>query len=94
MPAIELQVRNPAGLHARPAALFVEDAGRFASKITIENLERGPRAVDAKSILMLLTIGVVRGHRIRITADGPDAEEALASLRDLVDSGLGEAITG
>lgn len=90
MPSIELQVRNPSGLHARPATTFVEAASGFASRITIENLDRGSRMVDAKSILMLLTVGVVSGNRIRITADGPDAEAALMRLRDLVESGLGE----
>ncbi len=94
MPSIELPVPNPSGLHARPATLFVEAAGRFASRITVENLDRGPRVVDAKSILMLLTIGVVRGHRIRVTAEGPDADAALESLRELVESGLGEEIGG
>jgi len=90
--SIELLVRNASGLHARPATLFVEAAARYASRITIENLDRGPRAVDAKSVLMLLTIGVTVGHRVRITADGPDADAALAGLRELVESGLGEPI--
>jgi len=94
MPTIELQIVNPSGLHARAAALFVEAAARFASKITVENVDRGSPAVDAKSILMLLTTGVARGQRIRITAEGPDAGEALASLRGLVESGLGEASAG
>ena len=92
MASIELLVRNASGLHARPATLFVEAAARYASRITIENLDRGPRAVDAKSVLMLLTIGVTVGHRVRITADGPDADAALAGLRELVESGLGEPI--
>jgi phosphotransferase system HPr (HPr) family protein len=94
MPTIELQIVNPSGLHARPAALFVEGAARFASEITVENVDRGSPAVDAKSILMLLTIGVARGQRIRITAEGPDAGEALDGLRGLVESGLGEATAG
>ncbi|HEX9044397.1 MAG TPA: HPr family phosphocarrier protein [Candidatus Limnocylindrales bacterium] len=90
MPSIELTVRNASGLHARPATLFVETAGRFASRITVENLDRGSRVVDAKSVLLLLTVGVVAGHRIRLTAEGPDADEALATLREAVESGLGE----
>ncbi|MFZ5853520.1 MAG: HPr family phosphocarrier protein [Chloroflexota bacterium] len=90
MRTLELTVINPSGLHARPASLFVETAARFASRITIENLDRAGRPVDAKSILMLLTAGVQRGHRIRLSADGPDEEEALAALRDLVEAGLGE----
>lgn len=94
MPSIELQVLNPSGLHARPASVFVEAAAGFESRITIENLDRGSRAVDAKSILFLLTIGVLRGHRVRITAEGPDADAALVTLRDLVEGGLGEPATG
>ncbi len=85
---------NPSGLHARPATTFVEAAAGFQSRITIENLDRGSRAVDAKSILFLLTIGVLRGHRVRVTAEGPDAETALVTLRDLVEGGLGEPATG
>lgn len=92
MPSIELTIRNPSGLHARPAALFVETAARFASRITVENLDRGSRAVDAKSVLLLLTAGVVAGHRIRVTADGPDADDALATLGQAVESGLGEPV--
>ncbi len=94
MPVIELPVLNPSGLHARPATVFVETATAFRSRITIENLDRATRAVDAKSILFLLTIGVLRGHRVRITAEGPDADEALAALRDVVEAGLGEPTTG
>lgn len=94
MPSIELQVLNPSGLHARPATTFVEAAAAFQSRITIENLDRGSRAVDAKSILFLLTIGVLRGHRVRVTAEGPDADAALLALRDLVEGGIGEPATG
>jgi phosphotransferase system HPr (HPr) family protein len=91
MRTVEVQVTNRSGLHARPATRFVEAAGRFQSRVTVENLDRVSRAADAKSILMLLTIGVASGHRIRITADGPDADMAVEALRDLVASGLGEA---
>jgi len=90
MRTLDLTVVNPSGLHARPASLFVEAAARFNSRITVENLDREGRPVDAKSILMLLTAGVQRGHRIRLSADGPDEEEALAALRELVEGGLGE----
>lgn len=94
MQSSELVVRNPSGLHARPAALFVEAASRFDARITVENLDRGSRTVDAKSILLLLTAGVQRGHRIRIAADGPDEVEALRTLEELVEAGLGEPAEG
>jgi phosphoenolpyruvate---glycerone phosphotransferase subunit DhaM len=90
MPDIELEVINPSGLHARPAALFTETAAGFQSRITVENLDRGAKPVDAKSILFVLTIGVLRGNRIRVTAEGPDAEMALDAISALVTGGLGE----
>lgn len=92
MPDVELTVRNPSGLHARPATLLVEAAGRFAARITVENLDRDSQPVDAKSILLLLTAGVSRGQRIRITAEGEDAETAIEELTSLVESGLGEEV--
>jgi phosphotransferase system HPr (HPr) family protein len=87
---VEIVVANPSGLHARPAALFTQAAARFAAKITVENLDRGKGPVDAKSILFLLTAGVSRDQRIRLTADGPDEDEAVDALVDLIESGLGE----
>jgi phosphotransferase system HPr (HPr) family protein len=90
MRTVELTVVNRSGLHARPANLFAESAARFGSRITVENLDRGSRPVDAKSILMILTAGVQCGQRIRLTADGADEESALASLGALVEAGLGE----
>jgi len=90
MRSVELEVVNKSGLHARPASLLVETAAAFTSRITIENLTRGSRPVDAKSILMLLTAGVQRGHRIRIGADGKDEERAIETLSGLVEGGLGE----
>jgi phosphocarrier protein len=90
MRSVELVIRNPSGLHARPATLFTEAAAEFASTITVENLSRGKRPVDAKSTLMLLTAGVSRDHRIRLVADGPDEDAAIDALVGLVSSGLGE----
>ncbi len=90
MQTIELTVINPSGIHARPATTFVQTAARFRSKVTVENLDRGSKPVDAKSILMILTAGVSCGHHIRISADGPDEADAIATIRDLVESGMGE----
>jgi phosphocarrier protein len=91
MRSIEVVVANPSGLHARPATLFTQKAAEFAARITVENLDRGKGPVDAKSILMLLTAGVSRDHRIRLTADGADEDAALEALAALIASGLGEA---
>lgn len=93
MRSIELVLRNPSGLHARPATLFTEAAGRFASKVTVENISRGKGPVDAKSMLLLLTAGVSRDHRIRLVTDGPDEDAAIDALVGLLESGLGEPAT-
>jgi phosphotransferase system HPr (HPr) family protein len=90
--AVEMDVRNPSGLHARPAALFVKTASSFVSTITVENLTREKPAVNAKSIIAILTAGVAHGHRIRILATGDDEEAAVATLGELVASGVGEPL--
>ena len=73
----------PAGLHARPAADFAAAAARFASDI---RLGRGDREADAKSVLLLLTLDVRQGDRVVVSAEGPDAEEAVEALCRLVES--------
>jgi phosphocarrier protein HPr len=90
MRSVEIAMRNPSGLHARPATLFTKAASGFASKVTVENLTRGKGPVDGKSILMLLTAGVAKDHRIRLAADGQDEDAAIDALVGLVESGLGE----
>ena len=89
-----LVVRNPSGLHARPAALFVRTCGRFASTITVAHPAAGKGPVDAKSILSVLTLGVSSGTEIEVRAEGADADAALAAVRDVVESGLGEDLGG
>ena len=69
------------GLHARPAALFVQLAKRFTSTVTVR---KGRKIVDGKSIMGLLTLAANQGARISITADGPDAADALEQLIALV----------
>jgi len=77
--SVELVVPNPVGLHARPAALFVQTASRFASKITVQNVTQGRQPVDAKSMMQVASQGTARqGERIRIVAQGEDADEAIA----------------
>ena len=83
-----LAVRHTSGLHARPAALFVRAASRFISEIRVENLTRRTHPVDAKSILSILTLGVEKGHQIRITAEGDDAAEAIGVLQRFVEADL------
>ena len=90
---VEVEVRNPSGLHARPAAAFVRAAAGFAADVAITNLTRdAARSANAKSVLGVMALAVSRGHRIRIVATGADADEAVAHIVDLVASGLGEEI--
>ena len=93
MPEAEVEVRNPSGLHARPAATFVKAAGGFAADIRVANVTRDPtREASAKSVLGVMGLAVARGHRIRLSATGADAAAAVAALVELVGSGLGEEI--
>ncbi len=75
------------GLHARPAALFVQLAKRFASKVTVK---KGRKIVDGKSIMGLLTLAAGPNSRISIITDGADAHEALERLVELVTTPLPE----
>jgi phosphoenolpyruvate---glycerone phosphotransferase subunit DhaM len=89
--SLELQVHNPSGLHARPAAAFVRAACTFQSDIRVANLTTGSDPVTAKSIIGVLSLGVQRGHRIGLVVDGADEGPAAEALRALVEAGLGEA---
>ena len=75
-------IENKTGIHARPASLFVQTATKFKSKVQIK--AKG-KTVDAKSILMIMSMGLVKGTEITICAEGPDEEEAVQTLCDLVD---------
>lgn len=89
MKEVKTTVVNPNGIHARPASLFIQEAKRFQSKITVENLGTG-KAKDAKSILGVMSLGMTKGTEIRIVAEGPDEEAAILAMQQLVDSGCGE----
>ena len=92
--SIELDVRNPSGLHARPAAMFVKAAATFRSDVRVSNVTTGSVEVSAKSILAVLGLGVSSGHRIRVRAQGDDEAAAAQALADLVAAGLGETADG
>ncbi len=83
----EIVIRNPHGLHARPATVLVELAKRFQSKIRIRH---GGKVADSKSLIALLNLGAGNGATVRVTAEGPDAERALAALREAIEGGLEE----
>ena len=86
----EVVIRHKTGLHARPAAMFVKTAASFSSQITLQNLTKQKKPVNAKSIMSLLTASVQTNDRIRITAEGADEEAAVASLSELVNNNFGE----
>jgi phosphotransferase system HPr (HPr) family protein len=88
--AIRLTITHAVGLHARPAAKFVQTAAKFKSDITVTNLTAGSATVNAKSILKVLTLAVKQNHQIEVRATGEDAADALAALQALVDSNFGE----
>ncbi len=82
-----LTIENKTGIHARPASIFVQTATKFKSKVQIE--AKGKK-VDAKSILMIMSMGLVKGTEIKILADGPDEADAVNALKELVESKFGE----
>jgi phosphocarrier protein HPr len=89
--SVDVEIRNPSGLHARPAALFVRRAAGFKSTVTLQNLATG-KAVNAKSLIAVLTAEVTTGANVRISASGDDEEEAISALSAAIESGLGEAV--
>ncbi len=87
---VVLTLKNQHGLHARPAARFVQAAAGFKASIQVRNLTTGKGPVSAKSLNALATLGAVRDHQIVVSADGPDAGQALQALRTLVEGNFGE----
>jgi phosphocarrier protein len=83
----DVEVKNQVGLHARPATFFIQKANEFKSSIWVEKEDR---RVNAKSLLGVLSLGIVGGTKIRIIADGTDDKAAVDSLVDLVESGFAE----
>ena len=83
----EVTVNNEVGLHARPATFFIQKANEFKSGIWVEKDER---RVNAKSLLGVLSLGIVQGTAINLIADGSDEKEAVAALSELVSTNLAE----
>ena len=85
------ELKNVSGLHARPASEFVAMAKSFESKVTVQRLDDPEaQAANAKSIIKILAQGISVGTPIEIAADGPDEQEAVEKLIELVDSKFGE----
>ena len=83
----DVVINNQVGLHARPATFFIQKANEFKSTVWVEKEDR---RVNAKSLLGVLSLGIVGGTKIRIIVDGPDEEIALDALVNLVESEFAE----
>ena len=83
----DIEVKNQVGLHARPATFFIQKANEYKSSIWVEKEER---RVNAKSLLGILSLGIVGGAKIRIIADGSDEQLAVDCLVKLVESEFAE----
>ena len=83
----EVQVQNQVGLHARPATFFIQKANEYKSSVWVEKEEL---RVNAKSLLGVLSLGIVGGTGIKIIADGSDEKDAVEGLVKLVESGFAE----
>ena len=83
----EITVQNEVGLHARPATYFIQKANEFKSGSWVEKEER---RVNAKSLLGVLSLGIVKGTNIALIADGSDEKEAVDALVSLIQNNFGE----
>ena len=83
----EVLVSNQVGLHARPATFFIQKANEFKASIWVE---REDRKVNAKSLLGILSLGITRGVNITISSEGPDEEQAVNALVELITSNFAE----
>ncbi|CAH1549141.1 fused PTS fructose transporter subunit IIA/HPr protein [Vibrio rotiferianus] len=84
------KIKNAHGLHARPGAMLVAEAKKFESNIRVANLDGDGKAVNAKSLMKVIALGVKHGHQLQFSAEGPDAEMAIESIGKAIASGLGE----
>ena len=83
----EVLVQNKAGLHARPATFFIQKANEYKSSIW---LEKDERKVNAKSLLGVLSLGIIGGTSVKIFADGTDEVDAVEGLVDLINTGFAD----
>jgi phosphocarrier protein HPr len=82
-------LRNRHGLHARPAQLFVQTANAYASKLSVGRTDSAER-VDGKSIMGMMMLAAETGTVLELHAEGPDAEQQVRAIVDLIDAGFGE----
>ena len=83
-------VKNEHGLHARPAAVLVNEVKKYQASVAVQNLDRESQLVSAKSLMKVVALGVVKGHRLRFVATGEDAQKAIDGIGEAIAAGLGE----
>jgi phosphocarrier protein FPr len=86
----EFIVRNEHGLHARPGTMLVNTIKQFNSEITVTNLDGTGKPANGRSLMKVVALGVKKGHHLRFTAQGEDAEQALKAIGEAIAAGLGE----
>lgn len=94
LPAVRLTVRNPNGLHARPAARFVATARGFDAGVSVRDLTAGQGPVSGRSLSALMSLGAQAGHELEVSASGPQAVEALAALQALAGRNFDDGVAG
>jgi multiphosphoryl transfer protein len=90
--SVRLSVENPLGLHARPAARFVQAAGRFDADVRVTNLTTGAGPASARSLNAVATLGVRQGHQIEVVAWGPEAQAAIDAIEALAAERFGDDV--
>lgn len=86
----EFTIRNEHGLHARPGTALVSVIKQFNCDVTITNLDGSGKPANGRSLMKVVALGVKKGHRLRFTASGEDAQQALNAIEEAINSGLGE----
>ncbi|KQN56332.1 MULTISPECIES: fused PTS fructose transporter subunit IIA/HPr protein [Rahnella] len=86
----EYVIRNEHGLHARPGTALVNVIKQFTSEITVTNLDGSGKPANGRSLMKVVALGVKKGHHLRFTASGEDAELALKTIGEAISEGLGE----
>jgi len=81
----EATIGNEVGLHARPATFFIQKANEYKSSIWVE---KDQHRINAKSLLGVLSLGIIKGTTITIVADGADEEKAVDALVELIENNL------
>ena len=84
------KIHNTHGLHARPSAMLVATVKKYKATIKVANIDTDHKFVDAKSLMKVIGLGVKHGDSLQFSADGPDAQEALAAIGEAIASGLSE----